>query len=154
MLSFSINNTIITTNADSDMPLLWFLREQQQLTGTKFSCGQGQCGACTVLIDGQASRSCILPISAIEGKQVSTIEGETSKEMQALQDAWQDISVPQCGYCQSGQLMSATALLQRNKQPDTKEIRQAMSGNICRCGTYTRIEKGIKQASYELAKAI
>lgn len=154
MLSFILNNTRITTEADADMPLLWFLRDEQQLTGTKFSCGMGQCGACTVLIDGQASRSCTLPIGLLAGKVVTTIEADTSKEMQVLQNAWLEQAVPQCGYCQSGQLMAASALLKHNKNPSTADIEQAMSGNICRCGTYVRIEAGIKQAALELGKAV
>lgn len=154
MLSFTLNDSKISTDADPDMPLLWFLRDEQQLTGTKFGCGMGQCGACTVLIDGQPGRSCTLPIGQLAGKVVTTIEADTSNEMQALQNAWVEQAVPQCGYCQSGQLMTASALLKNNKNPSTAEIEQAMSGNICRCGTYVRIEAGIKQAAFELAKAV
>jgi len=153
MLKLIINQNTIETDADPDMPLLWFLREVQQQTGTKFGCGMGQCGACTVLIDGQASRSCITPIAALAGKHIETIEGQ-SKELEALQQAWLDAAVPQCGYCQPGQLMSATALLRTNQHPSEKDIVKAMSGNICRCGTYTRIEQGIKTAAHHLGKVI
>lgn len=154
MIKLTINQQEITTQADPEMPLLWFLREEVQLTGTKFGCGQGLCGACTVLLDGEPIRSCLLPLAQAKGKTIETIENDNIPELQALQAAWLEHSVPQCGYCQSGQLMSATHLLQSNKAPDNDAIHSAMSGNICRCGTYERIAKGINQAALDLAREI
>ncbi len=149
--SFWVNGVQQTVDVDPSKPLLWVLREQLALTGTKFGCGIAQCGACTVQIDGQAMRSCVTPISAVEGRQVTTIEGlaPAEGELHPLQQAWIDHQVPQCGYCQSGQLMSAAALLQNNPNPSDAEIDVAMQGNICRCGMYGRIRDAIK--STELA---
>lgn len=142
-----INNQLIATEMPSDTPLLWLLRDELSLTGTKYGCGKGQCGACTVHIDGKPARACSLPISAIGISKVTTVEANESKEMKALKEQWQTLNIPQCGYCQVGQLMSASALLTENKSPDDEAINQAMAGNICRCGTYTRIRLGIKNAA-------
>ena len=148
--------TVITVNGieqnlqvDPATPLLWVLREQLELTGTKFGCGISQCGACTVHINGVAMRSCITPISAVAGQAVSTIEGlaPSPDELHPLQQAWIDQQVPQCGYCQSGQLMTAAALLANNPSPSDADIDAAMAGNICRCGMYDRIRKAIKSAA-------
>jgi aerobic-type carbon monoxide dehydrogenase small subunit (CoxS/CutS family) len=151
--SFSINGIAQSVDVDPSKPLLWVIREQLSLSGTKFGCGIGQCGACTVHVDGQAIRSCLTPVSSVEGKEVTTIEGLVSAtgELHPVQQAWVDHQVPQCGYCQSGQIMSASALLARSPQPSDKEIDGALRGNICRCGMYGRIRKAIK--SVDIAKA-
>jgi aerobic-type carbon monoxide dehydrogenase small subunit (CoxS/CutS family) len=151
--SFWINGVEQSVDVDPSKPLLWVLREQLALTGTKFGCGIAQCGACTVHIDGQALRSCVTPISAVEGRQVTTIEGlaNESGELHPVQQAWIEHQVPQCGYCQSGQLMSASALLAINPNPSDAEIDTAMQGNICRCGMYGRIRSAIK--SVDIASA-
>ncbi|ARU55145.1 aerobic-type carbon monoxide dehydrogenase small subunit CoxS/CutS-like protein [Oleiphilus messinensis] len=133
---------------DEQTPLLWVVRDELNLKGTKFGCGMGLCGACTVHLNGEAIRSCITPVGAVKGQEITTIEGIGSEENpHPLQVAWQQFNVPQCGYCQSGQLMSAHALLQRNANPNDAEIVSAMSGNICRCGTYPRIKKAIKSVA-------
>ncbi|HEY8554739.1 MAG TPA: (2Fe-2S)-binding protein [Burkholderiales bacterium] len=148
MTQLTVNGTAVRVDAPSDTPLLWVLRDHLGLTGTKFGCGIAQCGACTVHVDGVATRSCITPLSAVAGKKVRTIEGIGSTPVgRALQQAWREIDVPQCGYCQSGQIMSAAALLERTKRPSDAEIDQAMSGNICRCGTYNRIRAAIRRAA-------
>lgn len=139
---------------NDDTPLLWLLRDELGLTGTKYVCGKGLCGACTVHLNGQAIRSCILPISAVKNKKVTSIEGENSAEIKALKNVWHKNNVPQCGYCQVGQLMSAAALLSDNSAPSEKEIMTQMSGNICRCGTYSIIKTGILDAAKELAKNV
>ena len=146
--TFWVNGERQTVDVDPARPLLWVLREQLALTGTKFGCGIAQCGACTVHIDGVAMRSCVTPVSDVDGRQVTTIEGLSSEsgELHPLQQAWIDHQVPQCGYCQSGQLMSATALLADNPNPSDADIDAAMSGNICRCGMYGRIREAIKAA--------
>ena len=145
-ISFKVNGKKESVEADSDTPLLWVLRDFLDLTGTKFGCGKGVCGACTVHLDGAAIRSCQVPLSAVEGKNVSTIEslGESAPK---LLESWVENNVPQCGYCQAGQLMSAAALLSVNAAPEDEDIDQAMSGNICRCGCYPRIKKAIKEAA-------
>ena len=147
--SFWVNGTRQTVDVDPSKPLLWVLREQLALTGTKFGCGIAQCGACTVQIDGQAMRSCVTPIASVEGRQVTTIEGlgSAAGELHPLQQAWIEHQVPQCGYCQSGQLMSASALLASNPNPSDEEIDAAMQGNVCRCGMYGRIRKAIKSTT-------
>ena len=143
-----INGRSVRIDASDDMPLLWALRDTLGMTGTKFGCGLGLCGACTVLIDGAAARSCITPLAAVAGKSVTTIEGVGKTSVgAAVQRAWLAGEVPQCGYCQSGQIMSATALLAKNVRPSDAEIDAAMSGNICRCGTYVRIREAIKRAA-------
>jgi len=147
-----INGRQVSTDATDDTPLLWVLRDRLHLTGTKFGCGIAQCGACTVHIDGQATRSCVLPVSAAVGKKISTIENVAVEPIgKAVQEAWIAENVPQCGYCQSGQIMSATALLQQNRTPSDADIDAAMSGNICRCGTYQRIRAAIHRAAGALA---
>lgn len=151
MLNISINGETISTNLSPDTPLLWLIRDELGLTATKFGCGQGQCGACTIHIDGQAQRSCLFPISAIGNAKITTMEHESSIEMKALQSVWLESNIPQCGYCQVGQLMSASALLKNNHQPNNDDITQAMSGNICRCGTYQRIKQGVLDAAESLA---
>ncbi|WP_379551494.1 (2Fe-2S)-binding protein [Qipengyuania sp. DGS5-3] len=149
MAEFVLNGEQVKLEVDPAMPILWVVREQAGLTGTKFGCGIAQCGACTVHLDGQPVRSCSTPIAEAEGKTITTIEGVAGPdgELTAVQQAWVSEQVPQCGYCQSGQIMSATALLRDNPQPSDEQIDAAMSGNICRCGTYTRIRKAIKVAA-------
>ena len=145
--SFVLNGKPATLDADPNMPLLWAVREVAGLTGTKFGCGMALCGACTVHLDGKAIRSCITPLSTVAGRKVTTIEGLASTPAKAVQSAWVKLQVPQCGYCQSGQIMSAAALLAGNPKPSDSAIDDAMSGNICRCGTYVRIREAIKQAA-------
>lgn len=149
MASFTINGRPVMVDADPAMPILWVVREKLGMTGTKFGCGIAQCGACTVHLDGQPIRSCSTPVSAAEGKAITTIEGIAGPqgELSTLQQAWISEQVPQCGYCQSGQLMSATALLRDNPAPSDADIDAAMRGNICRCGTYNRIRRAIKVAA-------
>jgi isoquinoline 1-oxidoreductase alpha subunit len=155
MISLQVNGKPVSLDADPEMPLLWALREQLQLTGTKFGCGMALCGACTVHLDGQPVRSCQTPLSAAAGKKVTTIEGVgASPTGRAVQAAWIKIDVPQCGYCQSGQIMSACALLAQKKAPSDAEIEGAMSGNICRCGTYNQIKAAIKDASSALVQGV
>ena len=148
MIRLQINGKPQTVNVPGETPLLWALRDEMGLTGTKFGCGMALCGACTVHVDGQPVRSCVTPISAVASRKVVTIEGVgTDAVASALQAAWVDMGVPQCGYCQVGQIMSAAALLRRTPTPTDAQIDEAMSGNICRCGTYTRIRAAIKQAA-------
>ncbi len=148
--TFTLNGRPTTLDADPTMPLLWAVREVAGLPGTKFGCGMALCGACTVHVDGQATRSCVMPLSAVAGREVTTIEGLQSKQAKAVQAAWIDLQVPQCGYCQSGQVMSATALLQKNSSPTDADINAAMSGNICRCATYSRIRAAIHAAAQSI----
>ena len=150
MISFTLNGKPVTTEVSPDTPLLWTLRDHFDLTGTKFGCGKALCGACTVHIEGQPTRSCVTPVSAIAGRKITTIEGLQSKTAKAVQTAWEKLDVPQCGYCQSGQIMSATALLTTNHKPSDADIDAAMSGNICRCGTYVRIRAAIHEAARTL----
>ena len=148
MIKLSINGKTREFDLAEDVPLLWALRDDAHMTGTKFGCGMGLCGACTVHVDGVASRSCTLPISSIAGKKITTIEAAASIPAgRAVQAAWLSQEVVQCGYCQSGQIMSATALLMQNKNPSDADIDAAMSGNVCRCGTYQRIREAIKDAA-------
>ncbi len=147
MASLTVNGMSRNFDGDAAMPLLWSLRDELQMTGTKFGCGMALCGACTVHLDGVAVRACSTPMSAVTGKRVTTIEGLDAKGQHPLQVAWRDQGVPQCGYCQSGQIMQAAALLKHNQRPSDAQIDAAMSGNICRCGTYTRIKAAIKQAA-------
>ena len=146
-IELTLNGKTITLDADPQMPLLWAIRDLAGLTGTKFGCGKALCGACTVHVNGNAVRSCVLPISAAAGASVTTIEGLSEDGNHPVQLAWREFNVPQCGYCQSGQIMSAAALLQSNPKPTDADIDSAMSGNICRCGTYTRIRKAIHRAA-------
>jgi isoquinoline 1-oxidoreductase alpha subunit len=145
--SFVLNGKATRLDADPTMPLLWAIRELAGLTGTKFGCGVAQCGACTVHLEGQAIRSCVTPLAAVAGKRITTIEGLQGKPAKAVQTAWVKLQVPQCGYCQSGQIMSASALLAKNAAPSDADIDDAMSGNICRCGTYARIRAAIHAAA-------
>ncbi len=146
--TLNINGKAHTVQADGDVPLLWVIREYLQMTGTKFGCGIAQCGACTVHVDGQPMRSCQLQVSRAVGREITTIEG--IREDHPVKQAWIDIQVPQCGYCQSGQIMSAVALVEKNSNPSEEQIIQAMEGNLCRCGTYTRIKQAIRQAAEEV----
>jgi isoquinoline 1-oxidoreductase alpha subunit len=149
MIELKVNGQIQQVDVEADTPLLWVIREQLNLVGTKFGCGMAQCGACTVHLDGQAIRSCVMPVSAVAGQNITTIEGITDDngQLSIVQQAWIDEQVPQCGYCQSGQIMSAVALLKSNPNPSDSDIDTAMSGNVCRCGMYGRIKKAIKNAA-------
>jgi isoquinoline 1-oxidoreductase subunit alpha len=147
MIRLNINGKDIEVDVDPDMPLLWVLRDTLSLTGTKFGCGMALCGACTVHLDGQPSRSCVTPVSAVGARKVMTIEGLSPDSSHPVQKAWIELDVPQCGYCQSGQIMSAAALLAQTPQPTDADIDAAMSGNICRCGTYQRIRAAIHRAA-------
>ena len=150
MINFELNGqtaSLDLSKLDPEMPLLWALRDYLKLTGTKYGCGKGLCGACTVHIDGHAMRSCLTPISSLSGKQVTTIEGLSENAAHPVQQAWINNNVPQCGYCQPGQIMSASALLASNPKPNDEDINRAMSGNLCRCGTYVRIRKAIHDAA-------
>ena len=147
MIQFELNGETVTTDSEPDTPLLWVIRDELNLKGTKFGCGIAMCGACTVHIDGAATRSCVTPVSAIENLSVTTIEGLDSDAGKALQSAWVDEQVAQCGYCQSGQIMQAADLLSNNPDPSDADIITAMNGNLCRCMTYSRIKKAIKRAA-------
>jgi isoquinoline 1-oxidoreductase alpha subunit len=146
-VSFEVNGESVTVDVAPDMPVLWVLRDVLDLKGTKFGCGIAQCGACTVHVNGAATRSCVLPVSAVEGARIRTVEGLSPDGMHALQRAWQELDVPQCGYCQAGQLMSAASLLATTPQPTDADIDAAMNGNLCRCGTYLRIRQAIHRAA-------
>lgn len=150
MIRFKLNNRSIDVHAASDTPLLWALRDTLDLTATKYGCGIALCGACTVHLDGEPIRACVTPLSAVAGRHVTTLEGLQSPEGKALQAAWEKLDVPQCGYCQSGQLMSAAALLRRNRNPTDADIDEAMAGNLCRCATYVRIRAAIHEAARAL----
>ncbi len=147
MIQLTVNGKSRQFDGDPDMPLLWFLRDELQLTGTKFGCGMGLCGACTVHVNGAAARGCLTPMSAAAGKKITTIEGLAVKGEHPLQKAWKACNVPQCGYCQSGQIMQAAAMLKQKPKPTDHDIDTGMQGNICRCGTYQRIRQAIKQAA-------
>lgn len=147
MIQLKVNGSTRQFDGDPQMPLLWYLRDQIELTGTKFGCGMGLCGACTVHVDGKAMRSCTTPMTNVAGKNILTIEGLSAKGDHPLQTAWKTLNVPQCGYCQSGQIMQAAALLKEKPKPTDREIDERMQGNICRCGTYQRIRAAIKQAA-------
>ncbi|MEP9375368.1 (2Fe-2S)-binding protein [Aquabacter sp. CN5-332] len=148
--TLKVNGTTHSVDVDDDTPLLWALRDNIGLTGTKFGCGVAQCGACTVHVDGQPLRSCVTPVSALEGREITTIEAIAGKEAEAVQTAWISMDVPQCGYCQSGQVMTAVALLKENRKPSDRDIDLAMNGNICRCATYARIRAAIHSAAHTL----
>jgi len=151
MVTLTVNGKRLPVEADADTPLLWVLRDHLDMTGTKYGCGMALCGACTVHVNGQAARSCSTPLGSVAGKRITTIEGiGQTKEGKAVQEAWVANDVPQCGYCQSGQIMSAAALLAKVKRPTDAEIDGAMSGNVCRCGTYNRIRLAIRHASRSL----
>ncbi|GLU53805.1 (2Fe-2S)-binding protein [Dyadobacter frigoris] len=147
LLKLQINNRSYETDVAGDTPLLWVLRDNLGLVGTKFGCGIAQCGACTVHLDGEAVRSCVLPVSAVGKGKVTTIEGLSEKGDHPVQKAWEEIDVPQCGYCQAGQIMTAAAFLKKNPKPTDAQIVETMSGNICRCGTYHRIREAVKSAA-------
>lgn len=151
MITLTVNGKNYEIDASPDMPLLWAIRDMVGLTGTKFGCGMAQCGACTVHLEGTPVRSCSIPVSAVAGKKITTIEGMNDKLTQAVQKAWIELQVPQCGYCQSGQIMSATALLKNKPNPTDADIDAFMQGNLCRCGTYQRIRSAIHRAA-ELIK--
>lgn len=152
--TITINGEKQEVSVDGNMPLLWFLRDTLEKTGTKFGCGAGLCGACTVHVDGVATRACIIPVSALYGKNVTTIEGLSENGDHPLQKAWVNNNVPQCGYCQAGQIMNAASLLNQNPKPSSEDIDNAMQGNICRCGTYQRIKKAIAEAADALATEV
>ncbi len=147
MIEFELNGQTVTSDSPDDTPLLWVIRDELKLKGTKFGCGIAQCGACTVHLEGSALRSCVTPLSAVAGRSVTTIEGLESPEGEALKKAWIDQQVPQCGYCQSGQIMTAENLIRQNPNPSDDEIKEYMTGNLCRCMSYTRIHKAIKSAA-------
>ena len=151
MITLTVNGKRHDLDVEPDAPLLWVIRDEIGLTGTKFGCGVAQCGACTVHVDGQTMRSCVAPVSAIGARKVTTIEGLSSPAAKAVQKAWVDLDVVQCGYCQSGQIMSATVLLEQNPKPSDEDIDLAMAGNICRCATYVRIRAAIHAASAQLS---
>ena len=148
--NLKINGNFHVVDTDEDTPLLWVLRDQLNLAGTKYSCGIGQCGACTVHVNGVATRSCTLQVSNLEGKSITTIEGLSEDGNHPVQQAWKEVDVPQCGYCQSGQIMTASAFLNTNATPSKEEIREAMNGNICRCASYNSIEKAVEVAADKL----
>jgi isoquinoline 1-oxidoreductase alpha subunit len=152
-VSFRVNGKAVTVDVPADMPLLWVLRDALDLKGTKFGCGVAQCGACTVHLNGAPTRSCTTPAAAVEGANVTTIEGLSAEGTHALQRAWEELDVPQCGYCQAGQLMAAAALLARTPKPTDSDIDAAMNGNLCRCATYLRIRQAIHQAATMAAES-
>jgi isoquinoline 1-oxidoreductase alpha subunit len=151
MIQFTVNGTQRSFDGDPEMPLLWYLRDVLELTGTKFGCGMALCGACTVHRNGEAIRSCTTPMRFVDGARITTIEGLARGDLHPVQKAWINVNVPQCGYCQAGQIMQAAALLARNKKPTDRDIDEAMAGNICRCGTYQRIRAAIKSAAEQMA---
>ena len=153
MVAFTVNQRAVQVEVDEATPLLWVLRDTLKLNGTKYGCGQALCGACTVLVNGSPARSCVLPVESVANRSVTTIEGLGGDEPHPVQAAWIDADVPQCGYCQSGQNMSAVALLSTNSTPDDPDIDAAMSGNLCRCGTYDRIRAAIKDAAGRVRSA-
>jgi len=153
MIKFVVNGREASSEQPADTPLLWVIRDELGLTGTKFGCGMAQCGACTVHVNGTPTRSCVTPVSAVAGRRITTIEGLSSASDHPLQKAWIAEQVPQCGYCQSGQIMSAAALLEKNKKPTREQIVAHMNGNICRCGTYNQIVAAIQRAATEMQKA-
>jgi isoquinoline 1-oxidoreductase subunit alpha len=153
MIKFIVNGKEAWSEQPADTPLLWVVRDELGLTGTKFGCGMAQCGACTVHVNGQPTRSCVTPISSVQGKRITTIEGLSAAADHPLQKAWIAEQVPQCGYCQSGQIMTAAALLEKNRKPTREQIVEHMNGNLCRCGTYNHIVAAIQRAAGEMQKA-
>ena len=152
-ISFNLNGSAVSVQSEPDTPLLWVIRDEIGLTGTKFGCGKAQCGSCTVHVNGSAVRACQTPVSSVSGKKVATVESLSADNSHPLQKAWIKHQVPQCGYCQSGQLMSAAALLSKNKNPSDGDIDAAMAGNLCRCGTYKRVRAAVKDAAAEMRRA-
>ena len=152
-ISFNLNGSAVSVQSEPDTPLLWVIRDEIGLTGTKFGCGKAQCGSCTVHVNGSAVRACQTPVSSVSGKKVATVESLSADNSHPLQKAWIKHQVPQCGYCQSGQVMSAAALLSKNKNPSDGDIDAAMSGNLCRCGTYNRVRAAVKDAAAEMRRA-
>jgi len=150
MTTLTVNGQDVTIESEDDIPLLWVIRDELGLTGTKFGCGIAQCGACTVMVDGMPRRSCVTPVGSVDGSDIQTIEAMDSPEAKAVQAAWEKLDVPQCGWCQSGQVVSAAALLQMTRQPTDEDIDNAMAGNVCRCATYVRIRKAIHDAAATL----
>jgi isoquinoline 1-oxidoreductase alpha subunit len=149
--NLKINGKKVSVEADSDTPLLWVLRDELNLVGTKFGCGIGQCGACTVHINGVATRSCLLPAARLEDSEITTIEGLANDKLNPVQEAWKELDVPQCGYCQAGQIMTASSFLKQNPSPNNEDIRNAMHGNLCRCASYNRIEKAVALAAKKMS---
>ncbi len=147
MIELKVNGEVRELDVDPEMPLLWVLRDVLALTGTKYGCGQAQCGACSVHLDGQVVRSCVTPMRRAAGREVTTIEGLSADENHPLQRAWCELAVPQCGFCQAGQIMTAAALLAKNPKPSDADIERSVAGNLCRCGTYTRIRAAVKRAA-------
>jgi len=152
-ISCNLNGSAVSVQSEPDTPLLWVIRDEIGLTGTKFGCGKAQCGSCTVHVNGSAVRACQTPVSSVSGKKVATVESLSADNSHPLQKAWIKHQVPQCGYCQSGQLMSAAALLSKNKNPSDGDIDAAMAGNLCRCGTYNRVRAAVKDAAAEMRRA-
>ena len=152
-ISFNLNGSAVSVQSEPDTPLLWVIRDEIGLTGTKFGCGKAQCGSCTVHVNGSAVRACQTPVSSVSGKKVATVESLSADNSHPLQKAWIKHQVPQCGYCQSGQLMSAAALLSKNKNPSDGDIDAAMAGNLCRCGTYNRVRAAVKDEAAEMRRA-
>ena len=149
--NLKVNGKVYNVTTDDDTPLLWVLRDQIKLVGTKYGCGIGQCGTCTVHVNGVATRSCLLPASRLEGSEITTIEGLETDKLHPVQEAWKELDVPQCGYCQAGQIMTATSFLKQNPNPNKNEIRNAMNGNLCRCASYNRIEKAVALAAKKMS---
>lgn len=149
--NLKVNGKQKTVNIDDDTPLLWVLRDELDLVGTKYGCGIGQCGACTVHVDGVAMRSCSIPASSLTDSEITTIEGLATEKLNPVQEAWEELDVPQCGYCQAGQIMTATSFLKQNPNPNNQDIRNAMHGNICRCASYNRIEKAVALAAKKMS---
>ncbi|MFT4780718.1 MAG: isoquinoline 1-oxidoreductase alpha subunit [Flavobacteriales bacterium] len=149
--NLKINGKAVSVTVDEDTPLLWVLRDELNLVGTKFGCGIAQCGACTVHLDDTAVRSCSIPIASLDGANITTIEGLAKDKLHPVQEAWKELDVPQCGYCQAGQIMTATSFLKQNPNPNNKEIRNAMNGNLCRCASYNRIEKAVALAAKKMS---
>ncbi len=149
--NLKINGKNVSVEVDSDTPLLWLLRDELNLVGTKYGCGIGQCGSCTVHIDGVATLSCLLPVSRLEDSEITTIEGLSEDKLHPVQEAWKELDVPQCGYCQAGQIMTATSFLKQNPNPNNDAIRNAMNGNLCRCASYNRIEKAVALAAKKMS---
>lgn len=149
--SLKVNGKVYNITSDDDTPLLWVLRDEINLVGTKYGCGIGQCGTCTVHVNGVATRSCLLPASRLEGSEITTIEGLETDKLHPVQEAWKELDVPQCGYCQAGQIMTASSFLEQNPNPNKEEIRNAMNANLCRCASYNRIEKAVALAAKKMS---